>query len=106
MVNEIISGMGKNPVKEEGTERRNGRNLVNTHMTDTGIVSIERIGTIGTVTGIGTGKGKETGVGIVIEHVIVIETEVGIVVVTMIVIDIENEIESVIVAEIGRVRET
>uniref|UniRef100_A0A2N9GLA6 Uncharacterized protein n=1 Tax=Fagus sylvatica TaxID=28930 RepID=A0A2N9GLA6_FAGSY len=86
----------KNHVKGEGTKRGNGRNSVNAPMTDIGIVIIGRIGTTEIVKG--TRKEKDTGVGIVTELVIVIETKVGIVVVTMSVI--------VIAHERGRVKET
>jgi hypothetical protein len=106
ILNELISGIGKNHVKGERTKRGNGRNRVNAPMIDIGIVIIGRIGTTEIVTG--TGKEKETGVGIVTEYVIVIETEVGIVVVTMSVIEIETVIGGMIVIalERGRVKET
>jgi hypothetical protein len=96
ILNELISGIGKNHVKGEGTKRGNGRNGVNAPMTDIRIVIIGRIGTTEIVTG--TRKEKDTGVGIATELVIVIETKVGIVVVTMSVI--------VIALERGRVKET
>jgi hypothetical protein len=96
ILNELISGIGKNHVKGEGTKRGNGRNGVNAPMTDIRIVIIGRIGTTEIV--IGTRKEKDTGVGIATELVIVIETKVGIVVVTMSVI--------VIALERGRVKET
>uniref|UniRef100_A0A2N9GX54 Uncharacterized protein n=1 Tax=Fagus sylvatica TaxID=28930 RepID=A0A2N9GX54_FAGSY len=92
----INDGRWKNHVKGEGTKRGNGRNSVNAPMTDIGIVIIGRIGTTEIVKG--TRKEKDTGVGIVTELVIVIETKVGIVVVTMSVI--------VIAHERGRVKET
>uniref|UniRef100_A0A2N9F1G7 Uncharacterized protein n=1 Tax=Fagus sylvatica TaxID=28930 RepID=A0A2N9F1G7_FAGSY len=92
----INDGIGKNHVKGEGTKRGNGRNGVNAPMTDMRIVIIGRIGTTEIVTR--TRKEKDTGVGIVTELVIVIETKVGIVVVTMSVI--------VIALERGRVKET
>jgi hypothetical protein len=92
----LISGIGKNHVKGEGTKRGNRRNGVNAPMTDMRIVIIGRIGTTEIVTG--TRKEKDTGVGIATELVIVIETKVGIVVVTMSVI--------VIALERGRVKET
>ena len=94
ILNDLISGIRKNHVKGERTKRGNGRNRVNAPMIDIGIVIIGRIGTIEIVTG--TGKEKETGVGIVTEYVIVIETEVGIVVVTMSVIEIETVIGGMI----------
>uniref|UniRef100_A0A2N9GX81 Uncharacterized protein n=1 Tax=Fagus sylvatica TaxID=28930 RepID=A0A2N9GX81_FAGSY len=96
ILNELISGIGKNHVKGEGTKRGNRRNGVNAPMTDMRIVIIGRIGTTEIVTG--TRKEKDTGVGIATELVIVIETKVGIVVVTMSVI--------VIALERGRVKET
>uniref|UniRef100_A0A2N9H5R6 Uncharacterized protein n=1 Tax=Fagus sylvatica TaxID=28930 RepID=A0A2N9H5R6_FAGSY len=65
-------------------------------MTDIGIVIIGRIGTTEIVKG--TRKEKDTGVGMEIEYMIVIETKVGIVVVTMSVI--------MIALERGRVKET
>jgi len=102
----VQTGIGKNHVKGEGTERGNGRNPVNAPMTGIGNVIIGRIGTTEIVTGTGIGREKETGVGIVTEHVIVIESEVGIVAVTMSVIDTETVIGSAIVLERGRVRET
>jgi hypothetical protein len=88
-LNELISGIGKNHVKGEGTKRGNGRNRINAPMTDIGIVIIGRIGTTEIVTG--TRKEKDTRVGIVTELMIVIETKVGIVVVTMSVIVIALE---------------
>lgn len=98
----MILGKGKNLVK--GPKRGNARNPVNNPMTGIGIAIIERIGTTKIATRIG--KGKKTGavivIVIVIEHVIVIETEVRIVVVTMSAI----VTEVVIVLEKGRVRET
>jgi hypothetical protein len=95
-LNELISGIGKNHVKGEGTKRGNRRNGVNAPMTDMRIVIIGRIGTTEIVTR--TRKEKDTGVGIATELVIVIQTKVGIVVVTMSVI--------VIALERGRVKET
>jgi hypothetical protein len=95
-LNELISGIGKNYVKGEGTKRGNERNGVNAPMTGIRIVIIGRIGTTEIMTG--TRKEKDTGVGIATELMIVIETKVGIVVVTMSVI--------VIALERGRVKET
>ena len=65
-------------------------------MTNIGIVIVGRIGTTKIVKG--TRKEKDSGVEIVTELVIVIETKVGIVVVTMSVITIAHER--------GRVKET
>jgi hypothetical protein len=96
ILNELISGIGKNHVKGEGTKRGNRRNGVNAPMTDMRIVIIRRIGTTEIVTG--TRKEKDIGVGIATKLVIVIETKVGIVVVTMSVI--------VIALERRRVKET
>uniref|UniRef100_A0A2N9HRK3 Uncharacterized protein n=1 Tax=Fagus sylvatica TaxID=28930 RepID=A0A2N9HRK3_FAGSY len=50
ILNELISGIGKNHVKGEGTKRGNRRNGVNAPMTDMRIVIIGRIGTTEIVT--------------------------------------------------------
>lgn len=88
----MVIGIGKNPAKEEGTKRRNGRSPVSALMTGLGIVIIERIDTTEIVTETETGRGRETGVVTVTEHVIAVESEVVIMSVTEKEIVIGNEI--------------
>lgn len=93
-------------MKEEGTERGNGRDLVSAPMTGQGNVIIEKIGTTEIVTGRRTGIRRENvgGREIVIENVCVNVIEVGTVVATMSVIVTESVDESMIVIAPGRGR--
>lgn len=101
---DMVTGIGKDPVKGEGIERGNGRSLVSAPMTDQEIVIIEMIDTIEIVTELETARGREAEGVTVTEHVTVIAA--GIVVVIMNVIEKGTVIGSVIVIALVKGRGT
>lgn len=101
---DMVTGIGKDPVKGEGIERGNGRSPMSAPMINQGIVIIEMIDTIEIVTELETERGRETEGVTVTEHVIVIVA--GIMVVIMNVIEKETVIGSVIVIALVKGRGT
>lgn len=103
---DMVTGIGKDPVKGGEIERGNGRSPVSSPMTDQEIVIIEMIDTIEIVTELETERGRKTeGVNVTVtEHVIVIAA--GIVVVIMNVIEKKTVIGSVIVIALVKGRGT